>query len=488
MAKKEDIILELLDSTFENEKIIKDSKRVICLHCGKAFDSSEITDFVDWSFNENAYRTAICPNCLVDALVGDASDYVVDEKDALTVGEKLFDEKDENDEDTFLYYRYQLIDKSKKRRKLIEEFFRNEKSKTTIKTVLNALYKEVQHGNTLCMIILCDLFYIGHLVNKDDKKAHYYASLADERGDKAGTIRLGYIYNNGLIDPKRPEYEKAFECFSKVAISDSHHKDKAILHLADMYSRGHYVKMDKDFAKELIIPMIIKYNHNNEHDEYFDLLGDSFALASYLFSPETNDVYDIERYWNYTKLAHYFFSHYDFSNVLTYGRRHNKDSLSETLKEIENELIYNENKNINYFEFSDINQIFEMIFEFPSVIDNLVISNVDDDLHITLSLCGSLIAICEIDFIGIVEEITFVIEKASLKEGEIAKRNIQYMIPNIGEDYLDIELVSLNNKKTKEAHIKLLSKRKRHLYIDHITYVDEKKLVTLDNAVKKPMA
>jgi len=51
-----------------NKSEIKKSKRCGCVSCTRMFDASEVEDYV----KDKRGDTAICPYCMVDAVIGDA--------------------------------------------------------------------------------------------------------------------------------------------------------------------------------------------------------------------------------------------------------------------------------------------------------------------------------------------------------------------------------------------------------------------------------
>ncbi len=63
-------------ASFENEKSIRKSKECLCFHCNNLFPSSEIQDWV----NDAHGRTALCPYCGIDSVIGDEAGYPFTEK------------------------------------------------------------------------------------------------------------------------------------------------------------------------------------------------------------------------------------------------------------------------------------------------------------------------------------------------------------------------------------------------------------------------
>ena len=50
---------------FNNKELLIESKKCVCMYCGKRFDVSEIEEWIeDW--NET---TALCPSCGIDSVI-----------------------------------------------------------------------------------------------------------------------------------------------------------------------------------------------------------------------------------------------------------------------------------------------------------------------------------------------------------------------------------------------------------------------------------
>lgn len=60
---------------FENEKEVMSSNLCGCFYCLKIFTPNHITDD-DWIDDKNG-RTAQCPSCGIDSVIGDASGYPI---------------------------------------------------------------------------------------------------------------------------------------------------------------------------------------------------------------------------------------------------------------------------------------------------------------------------------------------------------------------------------------------------------------------------
>lgn len=79
MTKEElnDLLLRLHYSTFRNEKQIRNSETCGCFYCETIFKPEEVNSWCDG--NEEGDRTALCPKCGMDSVIGDACGYRVNE-------------------------------------------------------------------------------------------------------------------------------------------------------------------------------------------------------------------------------------------------------------------------------------------------------------------------------------------------------------------------------------------------------------------------
>ncbi len=68
-----DFIFELHLSTFRNEELIKNSKACGCCFCKKIFKPEDVKEWCDDDGRGDGDRTACCPHCTIDTVIGDAS-------------------------------------------------------------------------------------------------------------------------------------------------------------------------------------------------------------------------------------------------------------------------------------------------------------------------------------------------------------------------------------------------------------------------------
>ena len=64
-------------SSNHREQLLQD-KRCGCFCCGRIFTPQDIVDWIDWG--PDSEGTAMCPCCLVDAVIGESSGYPITEE------------------------------------------------------------------------------------------------------------------------------------------------------------------------------------------------------------------------------------------------------------------------------------------------------------------------------------------------------------------------------------------------------------------------
>ena len=71
-----ELLFALHHSTFRNEKQVHDSRTCGCFYCGEIFSPEEVVEWCD--DDGRGDRTAICPYCGIDSVLGDACGWEVD--------------------------------------------------------------------------------------------------------------------------------------------------------------------------------------------------------------------------------------------------------------------------------------------------------------------------------------------------------------------------------------------------------------------------
>jgi hypothetical protein len=85
----EEVIFDAHRHSFENEEELRKSHKCGCFYCLQIFEPEQITDD-SWCDDENS-RTAECPFCGIDAVIGDASGYPITKEFLATMKDAWFD-------------------------------------------------------------------------------------------------------------------------------------------------------------------------------------------------------------------------------------------------------------------------------------------------------------------------------------------------------------------------------------------------------------
>ena len=63
--------------SFKNKEEVLNSAKCACFHCFRIYDPNDIDTFLT---EDNGKGTALCPYCLVDTVIGDASGFELTDK------------------------------------------------------------------------------------------------------------------------------------------------------------------------------------------------------------------------------------------------------------------------------------------------------------------------------------------------------------------------------------------------------------------------
>lgn len=74
----QDVWKQVSDLTMHNKKILNSSKLAGCYYCLKVYPATAVDEFVD-----SDDETGLCPECGIDAVVGDATGYPVTDAEFL---------------------------------------------------------------------------------------------------------------------------------------------------------------------------------------------------------------------------------------------------------------------------------------------------------------------------------------------------------------------------------------------------------------------
>lgn len=74
--------------SLSNKKQISQSKICGCFYCGFVFPAADLTDD-DWTIDVGG-PTALCPSCMIDSVIGDASGYPIEDERFMSAMNQYF--------------------------------------------------------------------------------------------------------------------------------------------------------------------------------------------------------------------------------------------------------------------------------------------------------------------------------------------------------------------------------------------------------------
>ena len=79
-------------SIYNRDEILK-SRYCGCFYCEHIFSPAELDEEADWTDDYAEQNTALCPECMIDSVIGDASGYPVTDKEFLDAMYQYFFEE-----------------------------------------------------------------------------------------------------------------------------------------------------------------------------------------------------------------------------------------------------------------------------------------------------------------------------------------------------------------------------------------------------------
>lgn len=230
MKFEQKTIDDILAHTKGNESDILHSNRCACLFCRQRYDARKVSD---WS-NEGNKISAVCPECGMPTVVGDASGYTFDHDELKELNERLFgidfmEKHPENIRSYIQRYREFKISHKRVNEKLYIHY-------------LELLADELYDADAC--FYLGQFYEFGSQFTEPDLfKAQIWYESPSLRFDGEALTRSGMIYK------RFHEYNYAFQNFTKaVALGSS----MGLIHLADCYLEGIYVYKDVNFGLKLL--------------------------------------------------------------------------------------------------------------------------------------------------------------------------------------------------------------------------------------------
>ncbi len=225
---------ELFDHTTNNDLEILQSHKCSCLFCRHTIDAREVQDWV----NDEQGVSAICPECGMDTLIGDASGYSFTKEELREINTTYFGED--------------FMERHPEAAKTYCERYRE--GKITNKAANELLYIQYlsilsRQGDPESTYDLANLLEFGSQFTQADPKTafSFYASRCLEDDARAYT-RMGVLCESGVLGKK--DLRGAFECYSKaMAFGDA----SGLLHFSDCYLNGVFVEKNPGIAYSMLL-------------------------------------------------------------------------------------------------------------------------------------------------------------------------------------------------------------------------------------------
>lgn len=208
-----------------NDVEILDSKECVCLACRRSFSARSVSDW----FNDKGNNTALCPECGMEAVLGDASGIVLNHEDVLAISNLLFG-KGYPKHDSEALYRY------------IGHYENGDvaDSKKSESLYLKYLGYLSDQGDGDAAMALGNFYVEGSSFHRRSyPKAISYLKLPSLSHYAPASDLLGQIYE------KLKEDDRAFVAYSKAMSLGSM---PGFLHYHECFEKGIFVKQDPLFA------------------------------------------------------------------------------------------------------------------------------------------------------------------------------------------------------------------------------------------------
>lgn len=231
--KKDPKYIEIHKHASNNEIEILKSTTCSCFFCRQSYSARTVNDWI----NDDRGVTAICPECGMDAVIGDASGYHLDKAELKEMNLEYYGE-----------------DYMEKHPAAAEKYVKRYKEgKITHKQGNEALYIQylfllASKGNGDAAFDLAQLYENGsEFTQPDPKVAFSYYAMNCLSKDGSALTRLGVLSESGALGQSDPR--GAFECYCKAMAMGSL---EGLIHYADCYAKGTFVQPDQDFAFEVL--------------------------------------------------------------------------------------------------------------------------------------------------------------------------------------------------------------------------------------------
>ncbi|HBN00689.1 MAG TPA: hypothetical protein DD384_05680 [Firmicutes bacterium] len=222
---------DIYKHTKDNELDILQSKKCACLSCMQTYNARKINE---WTTDKNHHMNAVCPLCGVDAVVGDASGYVLNLTDIRELHEAYYGEEYMKEHPDSVN-RYVL---SYRQGKIPHNLFSES-------IYLQYLEFQAFMGNADAAFFIGELFEYGtETIRPNLQEATFWYASPSLRFDDEALTHLG------IINEKTGSYSLAYDDYAKAMSLGSLF---GLLHFSDCYMNGHGVRSDKPFACKVLL-------------------------------------------------------------------------------------------------------------------------------------------------------------------------------------------------------------------------------------------
>jgi TPR repeat protein len=231
--KKDPKLIALHSHASNNEIEILKSKTCSCFFCRQTYSARLVNDWI----NDERGVTAICPECGMDAVIGDGGNAPLDKATLKELNLAYYGE-DYMEKHPVAAQKYVL---------------RYQKGKITHKAANEALYIQylyslASHGDADSAYALGQLFENGsEFTPADPKTAFSYYGMNCLSKDGRALVRLGVLSESGVLGKADPA--GAYQCYAKAMAMGSL---DGLIHFTDCYLHGIFVLPDFSFASECL--------------------------------------------------------------------------------------------------------------------------------------------------------------------------------------------------------------------------------------------
>lgn len=235
-AKDRKAYLEECRTHAKNNSVeILSSEQAGCFFCRHVYSARDIQDWID---DEHGV-SALCPECGMDAVIGDASGYPIDKAFMKEMNIAFYGED--------FMAAHPDAARTYVQRYAEHKIVHKEKSEVFYIHYLRLL--EARENDASAALTLGEIYLYGtQFTQPDPIEALKHFRMPPLFANATALNAIGTILLS-LMESKE-SVQEAYECFAKAAALGSL---EAAYHLYDCYSDGFFVKTDKDFAFQILL-------------------------------------------------------------------------------------------------------------------------------------------------------------------------------------------------------------------------------------------